>query len=258
MSPATAAFGPLRFTGLTSLGLVLEALVGEKHLFAAGEHKLRTALRALQHLVVVFHEPLSPGPVSGRRLGGLCTREPKCLRKPVSGDAGRGSLGPAGTKPKRDPKNYPALRGPDSRKCRAEPRGKRIGGPNCFGAASLNLIRFPPLLLAQSLPRKRFFGPALLAGFHVEAVLLDFLDDVFLLHLALETPQGIFQGFTLLDDDFSHCFNSPPIRFGLVSCGASRRPATVGCVLLRAPPLVLIIACIVRFADAPRKVAGIF
>src|SRR5882672_10209941 len=210
MSPATAAFGPLRFTGLTSLGLVLEALVGEKHLFAACEHKLRTALRALQHLVVVFHEPLSPGPVPGRRLGGLCTREPKCLRKPVSGDAGRGSLGPAGTKPKRDPKNYPALRGPDSRKCGAEPRGKRTGGPNCFGAASLNLIRFPPLLLA---------------GFHVEAVFLDFLDDVFLLHLALETPQSIFQGFTLLDDDFSHFINSPPIRFGLVSCGASRRPS---------------------------------
>jgi hypothetical protein len=44
------------------------------------------------------------------------------------------------------------------------------------------------------------------------------------LHLALETPQGIFQGFTLLDDDFSHFINSPPIRFGLVSCGASRRP----------------------------------
>jgi hypothetical protein len=43
------------------------------------------------------------------------------------------------------------------------------------------------------------------------------------LHLALETPQGIFQGFTLLDDDFSHFVNSPPIRFGLVSCGASRR-----------------------------------
>jgi hypothetical protein len=86
------------------------------------------------------------------------------------------------------------------------------------------LIRFPPLLFAQSLPRKRFLCPALLAGFHVEAVLLDFLDDVFLLHLALKTPQGIFQRFTLLDDDFSHFINSPPIRFGLVSCGASRRP----------------------------------
>jgi hypothetical protein len=68
----------------------------------------------------------------------------------------------------------------------------------------LMLIRFPPLLLAQSLPRKRFLCPALLAGFHVEAMLLDFLDDVFLLHLALKTPQGILQGFTLLDDDFSH------------------------------------------------------
>ena len=88
----------------------------------------------------------------------------------------------------------------------------------------LDLIRFPPLLLAQSLPRKRFFCPALLSGFHVEAMLLDFLDDVFLLHLALETAQSIFQRFTLLDDDFSHWFNSPPIRFGLVSCGASGRP----------------------------------
>ena len=152
---------------------------------------------------------------------------------------------------------FTALRGPDSRKCSAEPRGKRRGNLTEPGPP-LKLVRFPPLLLAQSLPRKRFFRPALLAGFHIEAMFLDFLDDVFLLHLALETPQGIFQGFTLLDDDFSHCFNSPPIRFGLVSCGASRRPATVGCVLLRAPPLVLIIACIVRFADAPRKVAGIF
>ncbi len=115
--------------------------------------------------------------------------------------------------------NFPALRGPDSRKCGAEPRGKRKGDSD-----PPQLIRFPPLLLAQSLPRKRFLCPALLAGFHVEAMLLDFLDDVFLLHLALETPQGIFQGFTFLDDDFSHFFNSPPIRFGLVSCGASRRP----------------------------------
>jgi hypothetical protein len=45
------------------------------------------------------------------------------------------------------------------------------------------------------------------------------------LHLALKTPQSILQGFTLLDDDFSHFINSPPIRFGLVSCGASRRPS---------------------------------
>src|SRR6266481_5068849 len=103
--------------------------------------------------------PLVP---CGQEMGRTLHQRAEMLEEPVSGDAGRGSLGPAGTKPKRDPKNYPALRGPDSRKCGAEPRGKRIGGPNCFGAASLNLIRFPPLLLAQSLPRKRFLGPALL------------------------------------------------------------------------------------------------
>ena len=114
----------------------------------------------------------------------------------------RGSLGPAGTKLQQKPKQL-CLKGPDSRKCGAEPRR---GG---------RLVRFAPLLLAQSLPRKRFFGPAFLARLHVEAVLLDFLDDVFLLHLALKTAQGIFQRFTLLDDDFCHCINSPPIRFGL-------------------------------------------
>jgi hypothetical protein len=78
------------------------------------------------------------------------------------------------------------------------------------------LFQFSTLLLAQSLPRKRFFGPALLAGFHVETVLLDFLDDIFLLHFALETAQCIFQRFILLDNYFSHVMNSPPIRFGLV------------------------------------------
>src|SRR5437899_8749441 len=132
-----------------------------------------------------------------------------------------GSLGPAGTKLQQKPK-HPCLKGPDSRKCGAEPRR---GG---------RLVRFAPLLLAQSLPRKRFFCPTLLAGFHVEAVLLYFLDDVFLLHLALKTPQGIFQGFTLLDDHFSHFFNSPPIRIGLVSCGALAGRAKANCVLLRA------------------------
>jgi hypothetical protein len=40
------------------------------------------------------------------------------------------------------------------------------------------------------------------------------------LHLALKTAQGIFQRFTLLDDDFSHCINSPPIRFRIGNlCG---------------------------------------
>jgi hypothetical protein len=115
----------------------------------------------------------------------------------------RGSLGPAGTKLQQKP-NVSAL------------RGLILGSAAPSRSEEGGLVRFAPLLLAQSLPRKRFFGPALFAGFHVEAVLLDFLDDIFLLHLALETAQGIFQRFTLLNDDFCHGLNSPPIRFGLV------------------------------------------
>ena len=63
------------------------------------------------------------------------------------------------------------------------------------------LVLLATLLLAQSLPRKRFFGPALLAGLHVEAVLLYFLDDVLLLHLALKAAQCVLKRFTLLNND---------------------------------------------------------
>src|SRR6266852_1828125 len=88
-----------------------------------------------------------------------------------------------------------------------------MAAPSC--SSSRNLILLAPLLLAQPFPRKRFFGPALFAGLHVETMLLDFLDDVFLLHLPLKAAQGIFQRFTLLDNDFCHVSNSPPIRLGL-------------------------------------------
>jgi hypothetical protein len=40
-------------------------------------------------------------------------------------------------------------------------------------------------------------------------VLLDILDDVFLLHLSLEPAKGTFNGLTLLNLDFSHAYNTP-------------------------------------------------
>jgi len=49
------ALGTLGFAVLAPLGLVLEALVGEKHLLAGGENKLLTAFRTFQNLIVVFH-----------------------------------------------------------------------------------------------------------------------------------------------------------------------------------------------------------
>jgi len=61
VTPATtAALGPFRLATFATLGFVLEPLVREKHLFAGGKNEFSTALRTLQHLVVIFHEPLSP------------------------------------------------------------------------------------------------------------------------------------------------------------------------------------------------------
>jgi hypothetical protein len=69
VTPATTALGSFSLARLAALGFVFEALVGEKHLFAGGENEFSPALRTLQHLVVVFHEPLSPGPVAGEGMG---------------------------------------------------------------------------------------------------------------------------------------------------------------------------------------------
>jgi hypothetical protein len=66
------------------------------------------------------------------------------------------------------------------------------------------LVLLAPLLLAQSLARKRLFCSALFSRLHVVTVLLDFLDDIFLLNFALKTAQCIFQRFTFLNTDFSH------------------------------------------------------
>jgi hypothetical protein len=64
-NPATfRAFG---FASLTAFWLVFKSLVGEKHLFAGGKNELRITIGTLQYPVVVFHEPLSPGPFNAER-----------------------------------------------------------------------------------------------------------------------------------------------------------------------------------------------
>src|ERR1700741_4378716 len=49
--PKPPPLGTFRLPSFASFGFVLEALVGEKHLFAGREHELRTAFRTLQHLI---------------------------------------------------------------------------------------------------------------------------------------------------------------------------------------------------------------
>jgi hypothetical protein len=65
------ALRALGFAFLAPLGLVFEALVGEKHLFAGGEDELLTAFRALQDLIVIFHTLLR---------GSTLVGEPRALR----------------------------------------------------------------------------------------------------------------------------------------------------------------------------------
>src|SRR5258708_38104350 len=50
---APAAFGSLRLAGFATLWFVLKAFVGEKDLFAAGRHALRTTLGKLDDFIVI-------------------------------------------------------------------------------------------------------------------------------------------------------------------------------------------------------------
>jgi hypothetical protein len=69
--------------------------------------------------------------------------------------------------------------------------------------------------LAATLSRQRFFHALFFARLQVKGVTLDLLDDVFLLHLALEATQRIFEGFALLKSNFCQLNYTPkPVPFG--------------------------------------------
>jgi len=75
-------------------------------------------------------------------------------------------------------------------------------GPLPKGAALKQLILFFPCLLPAALARQCFLHALLLAGFQIKGVPLDLLNDVFLLHLALEPAQCVLEGLALLKSDF--------------------------------------------------------
>ena len=56
----------------------------------------------------------------------------------------------------------------------------------------MELLDILSALFAVALAGEGFLGSALLAGLQVEGVTLNLLDDVFLLHLALEAPESAF------------------------------------------------------------------
>src|SRR5215831_7853332 len=73
-------------------------------------------------------------------------------------------------------------------------------------------VPFEPCLLSKPLSRQRLFDSAPFPWLKIEGVLLDFLDDVFLLHLAFEPTQGVFQRFPFLKSHFSQSTNTPVSR----------------------------------------------
>jgi hypothetical protein len=66
----------------------------------------------------------------------------------------------------------------------------------------MHLVLFFPDLLTIPLACKRFLHTLLLTWFQVKGVTLNFLDDVFRLHLTLKPAQRILKGFAFLDTNF--------------------------------------------------------
>ena len=63
-------------------------------------------------------------------------------------------------------------------------------------------IGFPALFLTTPLARQRLFRATFICRFQIVRVLLNVLDDVFLLHLALEAAQCALDRFAILHFDF--------------------------------------------------------
>jgi hypothetical protein len=73
----------------------------------------------------------------------------------------------------------------------------------------LKLILLLTDLLAIALASPRFFHAFLLTWFQIKRVTLDFLDNVFRLHFALEAPQCVLKGFAFLYSNLCQ-ENTPP------------------------------------------------
>jgi hypothetical protein len=74
----------------------------------------------------------------------------------------------------------------------------------------LGLLRLSTDLFPIPLARQRLFRSAFVTRFQVERVLLDVLDDVFLLDLPLETAERALDRLTFLHFHFSH--DNTPLR----------------------------------------------
>jgi hypothetical protein len=95
--------------------------------------------------------------------------------------------------------------------------GPNRAGPPRDGGDPLELISIAPLillltrLLAGTLASQRSLHALFLAWLQVKGVTLDLLNNIFLLHLALETAQSVFEGLTLLQSYFCQMRYTPKL-----------------------------------------------
>ncbi len=149
---ARRAVGLARFA---PLGLVLEALVGEKHLLAGGENELSRTLCTLQNPIVVFHTLL-------HSLAGTGVA------------AEQFSQSNSGACPENSRFPHPDWLEPFE-----------------WTPVNGHLVLLTPLLFAETLTREGLFSTAPFTWFHVVAVLFYLFDYVFRLYLSLEASEGV-------------------------------------------------------------------
>ncbi len=70
------------------------------------------------------------------------------------------------------------------------------------------LFNFPATFLPVSFARQRLFDTQFLARLQIEGMPFDLFNDVFLLDLPFEAPEGVFQGFTVLESYFSQIYDT--------------------------------------------------
>jgi hypothetical protein len=87
----------------------------------------------------------------------------------------------------------------------------KSNGPPLGAAARGTLVLLFACFFPAALAGQRFFHPLLLTRFQVKGVTLDLLDDVFLLHLALEATQCVLEGLALLKSDFCQLNYTPKL-----------------------------------------------
>ncbi len=207
--------GAFALASFTALGFVLELFIVEEKLLSRGENEILPAVNALQNPVLEFH-PSCPfvAVLSNTVATTECNAAPDAFIRRVqsyvfdrqcemttllvtyhcvmNADC---DLNPYDPSPDESP---PQL-------CRKRKRATASSsGPFLYYLILLFASFFTTTLACQSL-----FYPLLLARFQVVGVTLHFLDDVFLLHLAFETAEGILQRLAFLQSDFSQTLTPP-------------------------------------------------